>query len=144
MEWNKPIELNYRNLKAVVELPEHKLGFTAVAKYRNKKFYIEPFKPDKFKSKTLYVVAFTHYYLEDYKGKKTKWYNEKYTTFMAEQPFAVIDTIQALTVGGWWNTQEHRYNVDLGAITTSRKVARYLIKKYKQLAGWDLIKEKEV
>jgi len=143
-EWTKPLELNYRNLKAVVELPEHRKGFTAVVKHRNNKLYIEPYKRSDFNSNTLYVVAFTHYYLQDYKNKKTKWYLDKYADFLANQTGTTINSIYAITVGGWWNTQEQRYNVDLGVITVSKDVALDIKKRYKQLSGWDLIKEEEI
>ena len=144
VEWNKPVLLNYKNLKAIVEAPENSEGFTAITRVRNRKLYIEPFKRENFKSNKLYVVAFTHKYLQDYKNKKQSWYKEQYTNFMAEQPFEVIESIVAITIGGWWNEEERKYNVDLGAITTNRKVACYLIKRYKQLSGWDLIKMKAV
>jgi len=144
MEWNKPVVLNYKNLKAIVEAPENKDGFTAITKVRNGKLYIEPFKKSNFKGNKLYVVAFTHKYLQDYKGKTQTWYKKQYIDFLSEQPLGVIETLVAITIGGWWNDKEQKYNVDLGVITTSKEVACILIHRYQQLSGWDLIKMEAV
>jgi len=144
MEWNKPVLLNYENLEAIVKKPRNKNGFTKVLKLRNGKLYIKPFRKSSFKNnKELYVVAFTRKYLQDYKGKTQEWYKKQFNDFMADE-YNKLNKVLAITISGWYNKKENSYNVDLGVITNNLETACYLINKYKQQAGWDLLKKREL
>jgi len=144
MDERKEWVLEYENLEAIVKKPRNKNGFTKVLKLRNGKLYIKPFRKSSFKNnKELYVVAFTHKYLQDYKGKSQEWYKEQFNDFMAKE-YDKLNNVLAITIVGWYNKKENNYNVDLGVITNNLETACYLINKYKQQAGWDLLKKREL
>jgi hypothetical protein len=136
-------DLEYSNIEREVLKPEHKEGFTDVV-FKDYRWLFKDFNSGDFKNdKELYVMAYTHLYLEDYKNKKQVWYNKMYIKFLSDN-IDKIPYMRALTIGGWLNTKENRYNVDLGCIITNLDMALELKKKYKQLSGWDLINFKEI
>ena len=142
MERNKPILLNYKNLKAIAEISKSEGGFIKVIYVRNSRLYLKNFRRKDFKNiKELYVVGFIKKYLEDLKNKKQSWYYKHFVDFMINE-YKDLDSIVGMVVIGYWQCDLEKYIIKLGVIITNTSVSKYIVKKYNQ-QGWDLVSIEE-
>ena len=142
MEWNKPVVLNYKNLKAIAEVSKAEGGFIKVIYVRNNRLYLKNFRRKDFKNiKELYVVGFMEKYLEDLKDKAQGWYYKQFVDFMADE-YKNLDSVVGMVVIGYWQGDLEKYIIRLGVIITNASVSTYIIKKYNQ-QGWDLVSIEE-